>query len=67
MKINTRKELKNIAINHCADIDYNDFVKIYRKCIREPYSFLPINTTLPASDPLKFRKDLIPPYNNDSN
>ena len=25
MKINNRKELQNIAINHSADIDYNDF------------------------------------------
>ena len=27
-KINSRKEFKNIAINHSADIDYKDFVKI---------------------------------------
>ena len=32
MKIKNRKELQNIAINHSADIDYNDFVKIYREC-----------------------------------
>ena len=30
MKINNRKELQNIAINHSADIDYKDFMKIYR-------------------------------------
>ena len=53
MKINNRKELQNIAINHSADIDYNNFVRIYRECIRKPYSFLTIDTTLPASDPLK--------------
>ena len=29
MKINNRKELQNIAINHAADIDYKDFMKIY--------------------------------------
>ena len=29
MKINNRKELRNIAINHSADINYKDFVKIY--------------------------------------
>ena len=40
MKSNSRKELKNIAISHSADFDYNDFVKIYRECTREPYSFL---------------------------
>ena len=30
MKFSSRKELQNIAINHSADIDYKDFVKIYR-------------------------------------
>ena len=54
MKINNRKELQNIAINHSADIDYKDFMKIYRECIKEPYSFLTINTTLPASHSLRF-------------
>ena len=32
MKINNRKELQNIAINQFADIDYHDFVRIYREC-----------------------------------
>ena len=67
MKINNRKELQNIAINHSADIDYNDFVRIYRECTRKPYSFLRIDTTLPESDSLRFRNNLIPSYKNDSN
>ena len=29
--------------------------------------FLTIDTTLPASDPLRFRKNLLPSYKNDSN
>ena len=33
-----------------------DFIKIYRECTKEPYSFLTIDPTLPASDPLRFRK-----------
>ena len=32
MKINNKRELQNIAINHSADIDYKDFIKIYREC-----------------------------------
>ena len=39
MKINNRKQLQNIAINHFADIDYKDFIKIYRECIKEPFNF----------------------------
>ena len=59
MKINNRKELQNIAINHSGDIDYiKDSMKIYRECTREPFNFLTIDTTLPASNPLRFRKNL---------
>ena len=58
MKINNKRELQNIAINHSADIDYKDFMKIYRECTKEPFNFLTIDTTLPASDPLRFRKNL---------
>ena len=58
MKINNRKELQNIAINHSADIDYKDFMKIYRECTKEPYSLLTIDTTLPSSNSLRFRKNL---------
>ena len=58
MKINNQRELQNIAINHFANIDYQDFMKIYRECAREPYNFLAIDTKLPASNLLRFRKDL---------
>ena len=58
MEINNRKDLQNIAINHSADIDYNDFMKIYMKCTRELHSFLTTDTTLPVSDLLRFRKNL---------
>ena len=37
-------------------------MKFYRECIRELYSFLTIDTTLPASDPLRFRKNLFDSY-----
>ena len=57
MKINNKRDLQNIAINHSVDIGYQDFVKIYRECTKEPYNFLAIDTTLPASDPLTVRKN----------
>ena len=40
MKINSKRELQNIAINHSADIDYNDSIKIYRECTRKLSIFL---------------------------
>ena len=58
MKINNRKELQNIAINHSADIDYKDFIKIYRERTKEPYNFLTTDTKLPSNNPLRFRKKL---------
>ena len=67
MKINSRRELQNTAISNSADIDHNDFVKIYRECTREPFNFLTIDTMLPASDPLRFREKLFDSYKNDIN
>ena len=66
-KINNVRELQNIAINHYADIDYKDFVKIYRECTKKPFSFLTTDTILPARDPLRFTKNLFLSYKNDSN
>ena len=62
MKINNKRELQNISINHLADIDYQDFQKIYRECTKEPYNFLTIDNALPAADPLRFRKNLFDSY-----
>ena len=44
-KLNSKRELQNIAINHSADIDYKEFIKIYRVCKREPFNFLTTDTT----------------------
>ena len=62
MKINNKRELQNIGINHSTDIDYNDFKKICGECTKEPYNFLTVDTTLPASNPLRFRKHLFDSY-----
>ena len=67
MKINNSLQLKNFATDHSADIDYQDFNKIYRECTKEPYNFLTIDTTLPASDSLRFRKTLFDSYKNENN
>ena len=56
MKINNKRELQNTTINCDADIDYKNFMKIYRKCTKKLYYFLTIDSMLPTSDPLRFRK-----------
>ena len=52
-KLNNNRELQNIAINHSADINYKEFVKIYKNSTKESYNFLIIDTTLPINDRFK--------------
>ena len=59
MKIPNKRELEQIALNHSSDVDFKDFIKIYKKYTAEPYSFLVNDTTLPSNDPLRFRKNLL--------
>ena len=42
-------------------------MNIYKKCTSEPYSFLTIDTTLPAVNRLRFKKNLLLPSKNDTN
>ena len=55
LKFSSKIELQNIAINHSADIDYKHFVKMHRECTRESFNILTIDSTLPASNSLRFR------------
>ena len=59
MKIPIKRERQQIALNHSSNIDFKDFMNIYKKCTKEPYPFLVNDTTLPSDDPLRFRKDLL--------
>ena len=58
MKISNKRKLQQIAISHSPDIDFKDFINIYKKCTDEPYSFLVSDTTLASDNPLRFRKNL---------
>ena len=58
-KIPNKRELQQIALNHSSDIDFKDFMKIYKKYTKVPYSFLVNDTTLPSDDPLRFRMNLL--------
>ena len=59
MKIPNKRELQQAALNHSSDIDFKDFMQIYKKCVKKPNSFLVNDTTLPSDDPLRFRKNLL--------
>ena len=59
MKISSKRELQQISFNHSSDIDFQDFMNLYKKRTEKPYSFLVVDTTL-ASDNLScFRKNLL--------
>ena len=58
MKIPNKKELQQIASNHLSNIDFKDFMKLYKDYTREPYSFLVNDTTLSSHNPLSFRRNL---------
>ena len=59
MKIPNKRELQQTALNHSSEIDFKYFMKIYKKCIVEQYSFLVNDTTLSSDNPLRFRKNLL--------
>ena len=60
VKIPNKSELQQITLNHSSDIDFKDFIKIYKKrCTAEPYSFLVNNAILPSDDSLRLRKNLL--------
>ena len=59
MKILNKRELQQIALNDSSDITFKDFIKIYKKCTAEPYSFLVNDTNLPSDNLLRFRKNLL--------
>ena len=58
MKIPNKRELQQIAFNHLSDIDFKDFMILYKKCTAKPCSFLVIDATLASDNPLRFRTNI---------
>ena len=56
MKFPKKRELQQIAFNHLSDIDFRDFMNLYKKCTAKPYSFLVIDATCASDNPSHFRK-----------
>ena len=50
LKTPNKRERQQIALNHSSDIDFKDFMKIYKICTAEPYSFLVNDTTLSSDN-----------------
>ena len=59
MKIPNKQEPKQIASHNSSDIDFQDFMNLYKTCTKKPFSFLVIDNTLASDNPLHFRKNLV--------
>ena len=59
IKIPNKRQLQQIESNHSSDIDFKDFMKLYKEYTKKPYSFLVNDTTLSSDNLLRFRKNLL--------
>ena len=59
MKISNKRELQQIPLKHLSDIDFKDFMKLYKDYTKEQYSFLVNYTTLSLDDPLRLRRNIL--------
>ena len=59
MKILNKRELQHIGLNHSSDIDFKDFIAVYKKFTAKPYSFLVNDATLSSDNPLRLRKNFL--------
>ena len=58
MKFSNKQELQQTEFNLSSDIDFKDFMNLYKKYTAKPFLFFVINTTLASDNPLRFRKNL---------
>ena len=57
LKILNKRELQQIVSNRSTDIEFKDFMNLYKDYTKEP--FLVNDTTLSSDNPLRFRKNLL--------
>ena len=58
MKILNKRELQQITSNDLSDIDFKNFMKLFKDYTKEPYSFSVNDTTMWTDNPLRFRKNV---------
>ena len=59
IKIPSKRELQQVALNHSSNIDFQDLINLYKKCTTETNSFWVIVTTLSTDNSSRFRKNLL--------
>ena len=59
MKTPNTRELQQITFNHLSDIDFQDFMNLYKNFAAKSNSLLVIDATLASDSLLRFRKNLL--------
>ena len=59
IKILNKGELPQLHLIIWSDMDFQDFINLYKKCTSKPYSFLVIDTTLASDNSSRSRKNLL--------
>ena len=59
MKIPNKRELQQTTSRHLYDIDFKDFMKLYKDYAKEPYPFLVNDTTSLSDNSFRFGKNLL--------
>ena len=59
IKIPNKQDFQQIASHNSSDIDFWDFMNLYKKFTENPYSFLVIDNTLASDNPSGIRMNLI--------
>ena len=53
------KTSKQITFNLSTDIDFKEFMTLYKKCAAKPHSFLVTDNALASDNSLRFRRNLL--------
>ena len=59
MKISNKGEIQEIASNYLSDVDFKDFIKLYKDYTKESQSLFMNDTNFSSDTPLRFRKNLL--------
>ena len=59
MEILNKRDFRQIVFNHSSDIDFKEFINIYKKCSTKPYTYLVIDANLASDICLHFREDFL--------
>ena len=59
LKTPNKQELQQISFNHPSNIDFKEFMNLYKNCTTKPYSALVICPTHTSDSIWHFRKNLL--------